>query len=184
MGFTHRVAKPQGRLLGAACESPCGWDVERWQVEQRRFDSRETVITGPLFGPKMKRPAAEAADREQRLLDELNLRVDNFQRYSKLTRGGRRPNLVWPQDLSIQPAEDGLRFQVTLPRGVYATMLMREFQKLSPNIYDFLVNLNQSHDQSIKKNLLYILYKYMFILRINTIYCSTKDDILTIWLCC
>lgn len=98
-------------------------------VEKSRYESRETVITGPIFGPKMKHPTGVPAEREQQILDDVGLSRDSFQKFKKLTSGTRRPLVIWPQDLAINSVENGLEFSFTLPSGVYATCLFREFQK-------------------------------------------------------
>lgn len=104
-------------------------DVER---EQQRFAAREIVISGPMFGPKMKQPAGEVALREARLLERAGIARDQFERFSNLTPGTRRPYLIWPADLKIAPEPDGIRLQFTLPPGSYATVVLREFQKGPP----------------------------------------------------
>lgn len=103
--------------------------VEEQGVEQERFDARETVITGPIFGPKMKQPTHEVLERELKILHASGLEMAHFSRYKKLTSGSRRPFLIWPEQLKIEQTDDGLLFDFTLPSGVYATMLLREFMK-------------------------------------------------------
>jgi tRNA pseudouridine13 synthase len=101
-------------------------DLER---EQARFESREIVISGPMFGPKMKQPLAEAAAREARLLESAGIPVEAFERFANLTPGTRRPYLVWPEGLEITSEPEGIRLEFTLPSGSYATVVLREFQK-------------------------------------------------------
>lgn len=103
--------------------------VEDRNVEQDRFDVRETVVTGPIFGLKMKQPAGEVAGREEAILDEFEFGIDDFGKFPRLSRGARRPYVVWPADLSVEPEDDGLRFCFALPRGCYATTLLREFMR-------------------------------------------------------
>ncbi len=98
-------------------------------AEQPRFDTHETVMTGPMFGPKMKPTTDEPATREQRVLDAAQLSPDAFRRYGHLTDGTRRPLLVRPDDLQISAVPDGLLFEFALPSGSYATVLLREFMK-------------------------------------------------------
>jgi tRNA pseudouridine13 synthase len=98
-------------------------------VEQRRFDSRETILTGPIFGPRMTAPQLEPAVREARVLSDWGVAADDFMRFAKLTSGTRRPVVVWPEELRIESELEGVRFGFSLPSGVYATMLLREFLK-------------------------------------------------------
>lgn len=98
-------------------------------AEQRRFDRRETALTGPIFGPKMTAAQQEPAVREARALSGWELSTDDFTRFGKLTSGTRRPIVVWPQTLHIQTESADVRFEFELPSGVYATSLLREFLK-------------------------------------------------------
>jgi tRNA pseudouridine13 synthase len=99
------------------------------QVEQERFDSRETAITGPIVGPRMTAPQDVPRAREARVLTHWGLSFDDFSRYPKLTSGTRRPLVVWPDDLRVVQGTDGVQFDFQLPSGVYATTLLREFLK-------------------------------------------------------
>jgi len=103
--------------------------VEDVGIEQGRLDMGEIAVSGPIFGPKMTSPRNEPARREQQLLDRCELSDDAFKKFGKLTRGTRRAYSASPGELSISSEQDGLRFRFTLPRGVYATTLLREFQK-------------------------------------------------------
>ena len=112
------------------CESGGIFDVRDVAVEQPRFVARETVITGPMFGPKMKPTLHEPAVREQRVLAASGLTLDGFRRFGHLAEGTRRPLLVWPEDLQIRAVADGLLFEFSLPSGAYATVVLREFMKV------------------------------------------------------
>lgn len=100
--------------------------VEDPSLEQPRSDRYETVITGPMFGPKMRLPRHVPWEREQRLLVEAGLNLAAFERFGKLLPGTRRPYLVRPSELSVAVVPEGLQFVFTLPPGAYATMLLRE----------------------------------------------------------
>jgi tRNA pseudouridine13 synthase len=100
--------------------------VEDPAAEQPRCDAYETVITGPMFGPKMKQPSGVPEEREARVLAEASLTHDRFQTFRDLTAGTRRPLIVRPGDFSAKPDSEGLRFEFTLPAGAYATTLLKE----------------------------------------------------------
>jgi tRNA pseudouridine13 synthase len=99
------------------------------ETEQGRLERGELAITGPMFGPKMRKPAHESAEIEQSVLAAHELSEADFSRFKKLTTGTRRPYLVRAEGLEVEPAESGLRFRFGLPPGCYATVLLREFQK-------------------------------------------------------
>lgn len=111
------------------CESGGIFDVRDVAVEQPRFEARETVITGPMFGPKMRPAQHESAAREQRVLAVSGVTLDGFRRFGHLAEGTRRPLLIWPEDLQVRETADGLLFEFSLPSGAYATVVLREFLK-------------------------------------------------------
>lgn len=125
-GLLHQV------LLGdimQVCASGGLFDVRDVAAEQPRFDSRTTVITGPMFGPKMRPTLHEPAAREQRVLANAGLTMDGFRRFGSLAEGTRRPLLIWPEGLTVNSAPNGLLFEFSLPSGAYATVVLREFLK-------------------------------------------------------
>src|SRR5262249_8543529 len=98
-------------------------------VEQPRFDAREVVGAGPLFGGKTFAAAGVAAEREAVGLHDAGLAVEVFEGFGKLVQGTRRHNLVYVADLTAALEADGLRLTFTLPAGSYATVLLREVMK-------------------------------------------------------
>jgi len=126
-GLSHTVIP--GDVMQVTASGGC-FVTEDVTVEQARFEQREIVITGPIFGPKMRAPADQEAEREQQILDDWRLPREAFERFRKLTQGTRRPLLVWPEELTVVEVPGGLEFQFSLPAGAYATCLLREFQKL------------------------------------------------------
>ncbi len=97
--------------------------------EQARFDARETVHTGPIFGRKTFAAAAEAAARERAVLADAGLTPAAFTGFGKLLQGTRRYNLIYLDDLAAVVDPEGLRLTFTLPAGSYATVLLREITK-------------------------------------------------------
>jgi tRNA pseudouridine13 synthase len=101
-------------------------DVPR---EQERFDRRETVHAGPMFGRKTFAAAGEAAAREEAVLADAGLMRTSFHGFGKLLQGTRRHNLVYVDDLAATAEPDGVRLTFVLPAGSYATVLLREVMK-------------------------------------------------------
>lgn len=97
--------------------------------EQERFDRGATAITGPMFGPKMKMPRDQPFWEEETVLAESGLEMNDFRRFKKMTSGARRPYLIRCSELDITRDGDGLRLSFELPKGSYATSLLREFQR-------------------------------------------------------
>ena len=98
-------------------------------VEQARFDRRETVTGGPMFGAKTFAAADVAAGREAKVLAENGIATAMFEGFGKLVQGTRRHNIVYVDDLAAAREPDGLRLSFTLPAGSYATVLLREVMK-------------------------------------------------------
>jgi tRNA pseudouridine13 synthase len=101
-------------------------DVRR---EQERFDARETVHAGPIFGRKTFAAAGEAAAREAAALAEGGVTREALRGFGKLLQGTRRHNLVYVEDLAAATEPEGVRLTFTLPAGSYATVLLRELTK-------------------------------------------------------
>ncbi|HKI33461.1 MAG TPA: tRNA pseudouridine(13) synthase TruD [Gemmataceae bacterium] len=101
-------------------------DVPR---EQGRFDQRETVHAGPMFGRKTFAAAGEAAVREETALADAGLARSSFNGFGKLMQGTRRHNLVYLDGLNATAEPDGVRLTFVLPAGSYATVLLREVMK-------------------------------------------------------
>jgi tRNA pseudouridine13 synthase len=97
--------------------------------EQERFDARETVTAGPIFGRKTFPAETEAAVREVAVLTDAGLTPASFAGFGKLVQGTRRHNLVYVSDLATAVEAEGVRLTFTLPAGCYATVLLREIMK-------------------------------------------------------
>lgn len=98
-------------------------------VEQGRFDRREIVTQGPIFGTKMFPAKEAAAAREAALLEAVGFSRATFAGFGKLLLGTRRHNLVYVDDLAAEQTAGGVRLTFTLPAGSYATVLLREIMK-------------------------------------------------------
>jgi tRNA pseudouridine13 synthase len=101
-------------------------DVPR---EQQRFDGRETVSAGPIYGRKTFPAAEEAATREADVLRDARLTIASFHGFGKLVQGTRRHNVIYCDDLTAATEAEGVRLTFSLPPGCYATVLLREIMK-------------------------------------------------------
>lgn len=105
--------------------------VQDLAAEQARFERREIVYTGPMFGRKLYASAAVASEREGAVLQEAGLESRHFFGFGKLLSGTRRAAIVYPDDLQAETVSEGVRVRFTLPSGCYATVLLRELMKTS-----------------------------------------------------
>ena len=106
------------------------FDVEDPAVELPRLRAHDIVYTGPMYGSKMRAPtptSSPAAVAEAAILAEIELPDDAFKR-ARLP-GTRRPGRIHPADLSVKAEDDALVFRFFLPKGAYATTVLREFLK-------------------------------------------------------
>ena len=101
--------------------------VEDVAAEQARLDSREIRVTGPMFGHKMMTPRADALALEASVLDAAGIETAAFKVFQGLAEGTRRPIRVWPSDLAVAAREDGIELSFFLPKGSYASVMLREF---------------------------------------------------------
>lgn len=102
--------------------------------DQRRLDAGELLITGPMFGSKVRGPSAGTPS-EALELEVLTLAKLTRSKLDKLGRkvpGARRSLLIWPEQVAVKPAAavdelgPGLELHFVLPAGSYATILVRE----------------------------------------------------------
>jgi tRNA pseudouridine13 synthase len=119
-------------LLGdVMCKLPVGgmFLVEDVAKEQARFDNREIVQAGPIYGKKTFAAAGKAAGREGSVLQTAGLTLASFKGFGKMAQGTRRHNLVYVDDLHASFEPEGVRITFTLPAGSYATVLLQEIMK-------------------------------------------------------
>ncbi|MBK9119273.1 MAG: tRNA pseudouridine(13) synthase TruD [Phycisphaerales bacterium] len=104
--------------------------VEDVAREQPRADSFEISPTGPLFGYRMTEAQGAAGEMEAAVLKAAGLTLDRFHQEGVRTKGARRALRFRPADTELTLGADlrgpYLQLGFTLPRGCYATALLRE----------------------------------------------------------
>ncbi|MCA9838022.1 MAG: tRNA pseudouridine(13) synthase TruD [Trueperaceae bacterium] len=95
------------------------------ETESARAERFDISATLPLYGKKVKVSDAIAGEREQASLDYYGLRWIDF----SSRRGDRRYSRIKIQNASIRPEEDGYTVIFDLPRGSFATNVLRELTK-------------------------------------------------------
>ncbi len=107
-------------------------------TDQARLDAGELVITGPIFGSRMRwaTEGSPARALEHEVLARAGIEPGRLARLGRAVPGTRRPLHVWPEQVSVEPEPapavpelglaDGLTLHFVLPAGSYATELLRE----------------------------------------------------------
>jgi tRNA pseudouridine13 synthase len=96
-------------------------------LEQPRADAFELSPSGPMPGPKMQQPAGEPAAIEAAALAALDLSPEHFARLPfGVGSGERRPLRIPITDVAAAMVPAGLQLRFQLPRGCYATSVLRE----------------------------------------------------------
>lgn len=94
--------------------------------EARRAQAREISATLPLYGKKVRQSEGAAGEMEEEVLSSLDLRWIDF----RGRRGDRRFSRLLLSRVSVAPQEGGLLLEFVLPKGSYATSLLREVMKV------------------------------------------------------
>jgi tRNA pseudouridine13 synthase len=108
------------------CEDPA--------ADGPRVAAFELSPAGPMFGHQL-RPAAAGvpAEREARLLLAEGLTPADFARGGDEAAGTRRAGRL-PIEVALSPLADGYLARFALPRGSYATVVMRELMKADADL--------------------------------------------------
>jgi tRNA pseudouridine13 synthase len=107
--------------------------VEDLAAEQPRADRLEISPSGPLFGYKSTLASGAAGILEQALLEKEGLRLEDFRLGEGLGMEGERRPLRVPLGEAEALQEGGdLVLSFSLPRGSYATAVLREVMKELP----------------------------------------------------
>jgi tRNA pseudouridine13 synthase len=106
------------------------FDVVALDQEQPRYERMEISFTAPLYGPKMWLAHDEARTLEAHILAAAGLTLDHFQRAK--VDGSRRLGRLKLAELELRRQADGLLISFFLPKGAFATTVLRELMKLEP----------------------------------------------------
>lgn len=102
--------------------------VEDAELENLRAQRLEISATGALYGKKYREAQGEARGLEDEILARYDLRREQF----AARRGDRRWIRFPLSEWSLEEAEEGLWVSFFLPKGAYATTVLRELMKRNP----------------------------------------------------
>ncbi len=100
--------------------------------EQSRYEQKEISFTAPIYGPKMWDAEAESGELEQEVLAMSGLAIDSLAREKMM--GTRRLGRIMPDDLTVAQNEAGIVVQFSLPKGAFATTVLREIMKVPDDL--------------------------------------------------
>ena len=102
------------------CEDPA--------ADGPRVAGFEISPAGPMFGHRLRPAAGEALVREERVLAASGVTPADLARGGGEAEGTRRAARL-PIQIALEPDGDGYRCRFELPKGCYATVVMRELMK-------------------------------------------------------
>jgi tRNA pseudouridine13 synthase len=99
-------------------------------VEQLRYEAQEISFTAPMYGPKMWAATDEAAELEAAVLAENPVTLEHFDAFG--VEGTRRLGRLLLPDCMVEANEalQGVTISFTLPKGAFATTILREVMKV------------------------------------------------------
>ncbi|MYJ80049.1 MAG: tRNA pseudouridine(13) synthase TruD [Caldilineaceae bacterium SB0670_bin_27] len=101
-------------------------------AEQGRFERKEISFTAPIYGPKMWEAEAEAGALELEIWTESGLDMGALARAKMM--GTRRLGRILLNDLSVRQKGKDIVVAFSLPKGAFATTVLREFMKVSDDL--------------------------------------------------
>jgi len=108
--------------------------VEDPSVEQERCRRFEISPTGPIIGTRSTLAQSQAGQIEQAVLDEYQVKMEDFRRIGELhSKGTRRALRFKIESPQIRHGSDShgafIELEFIAPSGCYATVLLRELMK-------------------------------------------------------
>ena len=103
--------------------------VEDEAAESLRAERLEISPSGPMFGSSMTLPQGEPLAMEEELLQEEGLSLDTLREGGTRLQGERRPLRVPLGEANTEMSDGGVLLEFSLPRGAYATSVLREIMK-------------------------------------------------------
>jgi tRNA pseudouridine13 synthase len=116
-------------------------DEDRLRTVRRHCERGRAFVTAPLVGTETDLADGEQGDIERTVLDDLGLSPGDFELPGEFHSAGARRAILLRTDLAIEgtddagadtDGDDALAFSFALPKGSYATAVLREYLKGDP----------------------------------------------------
>jgi len=104
------------------------FDCEDTAADGPRVERFEISPAGPIFGHRLRPAAHDALAREERILAAEGMTLEGFARGGGEAEGTRRAARL-RVEVALEPLPEGYRASFELPKGSYATVVVRELVK-------------------------------------------------------
>ena len=106
----------------------------RVEVMARHCERGRAFVTAPLVGTDTELAEGEAGEVERAVLDELDLAPSDFDLPGEFDSSGTRRAVLLRTDVetAVDADDDAYELSFSLPSGSYATVLLREYLKTTP----------------------------------------------------
>ncbi|WP_284007706.1 tRNA pseudouridine(13) synthase TruD [Haloarcula pelagica] len=105
----------------------------RLRTVERHCERGRAFVTAPLVGTETELADGEPGEIERAVLDDIGLAPADFDLPGEFDSSGTRRAVLLRTDLAVDRDSDDLTFSFSLPKGSYATVLLREFRKGDPD---------------------------------------------------
>jgi len=104
------------------------FQVEDGVKEQPRYEAHEISFTAPIYGSEMWSATGPAGELEAEVLAEAGITLEQLEKAG--VKGTRRLGRLLSSDLVENMAPQGLEIRFSLPKGAFATTVLREIMKV------------------------------------------------------
>ncbi|PSP32525.1 tRNA pseudouridine(13) synthase TruD [Halobacteriales archaeon QH_10_67_22] len=108
-------------------------DEDRLGTARRHCERGRAFVTAPLVGTETRLADGEPGEVERAVLDDLDLAPADFDLPGEFDSAGTRRAVLVRTDLATEREGDILTFSFALPKGSYATVVLREYLKTDPD---------------------------------------------------
>jgi len=105
---------------------------KRLRTVERHCERGRAFVTAPLVGTATELADGEPGEIARQVLDDVGLEPEDFDLPGEFDSTGTRRAVQVRTDLTVERDGDALTFDFALPKGSYATVLLREFRKNDP----------------------------------------------------
>jgi len=92
-----------------------------------RYERGEISFTAPIFGSRMRPATGPARELEQAVLEQSDVTLEQLREAG--AKGTRRLGRLLVQNLELKLVPEGLLLTFSLPKGAFATTVLREIMK-------------------------------------------------------